>query len=398
MKILVSNLGSTSFKYRLYDMSEGREEMIAKGGYERVTDFGAVIAAALQTLIDEGRLRSVEDLDGVGFKTVLGRNLTGCVEAGEEVLTALENFREVAPAHNPVYAEAIRQFARLAPRTRLVALFETAFYQWAPEAATHYAVPPEWREAGIRRYGFHGASHKFIAERSAELMGRPEVAERVRQLYVTGPHAEPRHPFRVISCHLGGSSSVAGLRSGLAQGASMGLSPQSGLPQNNRVGDLDSMAVPYAMKTLGLTLAEAERQLAREGGLLGLSGVSNDLRDIKQSAAQGNPRARLAIEVFIHSLRHWMGAFFFQMGGAEAIVFTGGIGENNPDIRAAALHGLEDLGVSLDTARNETTRGEACISARDSRTQVWIIPTNEELVVARETRRFIATRPRNQPS
>jgi acetate kinase len=323
----------------------------------------------------------------------LGRNLTGCVPADERVIAALEGFKDIAPAHNPPYAAGIRRFQEKLPGVPLVALFETAFYQWMPEAATRYAVPETWYQAGVRRHGFHGASHKFIAERSAELLGRDDVANRVRGLYQNGPGPEVGRPLRVISCHLGGSSSITGICNGLAVGTSMGLSPQSGLPQNNRVGDLDSAAVPYMLKTLGLPLAEIERQLTKESGLLGLSGVGNDLRDLRAAAAQGNTRARLAIEVLTHSARHWIGAFHFELGGCEAIVFTAGIGENDPDLRAAILRDLDQLGIVLDPAKNGALRGaEGEISAPASRVRVFVIPANEELVVARETLRCIAAR------
>jgi len=302
MLVLIANLGSTSFKYRLFDMQAGDGHVLAQGGFERVTDHGETIEAALAELEASGVIASRKEIDAVGFKTVLGRNLSGCVEAGQEVLDALDGFAAVAPAHNPPYAAGIRQFSRLLPEARLVALFETAFYQWVPEAASRYAVPRTWHEAGIRRYGFHGASHKFIAERSAELLGREDVAEVVRSLYQKGPQ-DVAAPLRVISCHLGGSSSVTGIRDGVAIGTSMGFSPQSGLPQNNRVGDLDSGAIPYAMKALGLELGEIERQLTKESGLLGLSGVSNDIRDVNEAAAQGNPDARLALDVLVHEIK-----------------------------------------------------------------------------------------------
>lgn len=389
MKVLVANLGSTSFKYRLFDLGAGREALLAKGGYERVTDFGQVISEALNGLVSQGHLRNLDDLDAVGFKTVLGRDLSGCVPADERCLAALDGLAAIAPAHNPAYANGIRQFARLT-KARLVALFETSFYQWMPEPATRYAVPESWHQAGVRRYGFHGASHKFIAERSAELLNREDIAERVRRLYLSGPGEEPSSPLRLVSIHLGGSSSVCGIRSGVAIGASMGMSPQGGLPQNNRVGDLDSMAVPFAVMELGLSLEEAVRQLSKEGGLLGLSGVSNDLRDVKTAAAQGNPRARLAIDCLVYSIRHWLGAYAFQMGGLDAIVFTAGIGENNPDIRAAVCAGLEGFGVRLDPAANEKLSGpESFISTPDSPVRILVVPTNEELVVARETRRLL---------
>ncbi len=393
MNILVANLGSTSFKYRLFRFNGADAAVLARGGYERVADYGRAIDDCLAELKSAGHVRSAADLHGVGFKTVLGRNLTGCVPADERVIAALDGFREIAPAHNPPYAAGIRRFQEKLPGVPLVALFETAFYQWMPEAATRYAVPQTWHEAGVRRYGFHGASHKYVAERSAELLGRADIAERVRGLYLAGPAPVSGPPVRVVSCHLGGSSSITGIRDGVAIGTSMGLSPQSGLPQNNRVGDLDSAAVPFVLKTLGLSLAEVERQMTKESGLLGLSGVGNDLRDIRAAADRGDARARLAIDVLVHSARHWIGALHLEMGGCEAIVFTAGIGENNPDVRAAILRDLDQLGIVVDPARNEALRGaEGEISASSSRVKVLVVPANEELVVARETLRCVAAR------
>ncbi len=391
MKILIANLGSTSFKYRLYSITGDAAEMLAKGGFERVTDYIPCIEEMLETLVKEQHLSSNEDLNAVGFKTVLGKDLSGCIKADERVMAALEGFKEVAPAHNPAYAEGIRCFAEKLPNVTRVALFETAFYQWVEPAAFTYAIPKTWRELGIRRFGFHGASHKFIAERSAELLGNHTVAERVRQLYVKGPGTSEGTPLRVISCHLGGSSSVTGIRNGVAIGSSMGFSPQSGLPQNNRVGDLDSMATPYACKKLGISIEEAERQLNKESGLLGLSGVSNDARDIREAAAQGNADATLATEVLVDSIRHWAGSFFFKMGGAEALTFTAGIGENDAALRAAVCSGLEELGIHIDQEANAATcRGkEGFISTADSKLKVIVIPANEELVIAREVYRFM---------
>jgi acetate kinase len=396
MNILVANLGSTSFKFRLFRFDgSGEASPLAKGGYDRVTDYGRAIDDCLAELEAAGHVRSPADLHGVGFKTVLGKDLTGCVPADDRVISALEGFREIAPAHNPPYALGIQRFREKLPGVPLVALFETAFYQWVPEAAARYAVPETWHRAGVRRYGFHGASHKFVAERSAELLGRTDIAERVRGLYQDGPAPLPagRPALRVISCHLGGSSSVTGIRDGVAVGTSMGLSPQSGLPQNNRVGDLDSAAVPFVMKTLGLELSEVERQMTKESGLAGLSGVGNDFRDITGAASQGNARAQLALDVFVHSARHWIGAFLLQLNGCDALVFTAGIGENHPAIRAAICAQLEQLGIGLDSARNAAQRGsEGEISAAGSRVKVYVIPANEELVVARETRRCLAAR------
>ena len=385
MHILISNLGSTSFKYRLYKVEGGGEKVIADGGYERVTDYAEVINNALNTLTSEGHISAIEDIDAVGFKTVLGKDLSGCVDDEEAIIKALEGFKEVAPAHNPPYAEGIRQFRKVLPKARLVALFETAFYQWIPEASTRYAIPKAWYDIGIRRYGFHGASHKYIAERSAELMGREDVAENVRGLYTDGPKEISGAPLRVISFHLGGSSSVTGIKNGVAIGASMGFSPQSGLPQNNRVGDLDSGAIPYAMEKLNISIEEAVRQLTKESGFLGLSGLSNDMRDIQIKAEEeGNEACQLALDIFIKSCRKWASSFLFELGGLDTIVFTAGIGENDAWTREAICNGLEGFGVKIDPERNKVRGKETLISADDSKVKVYIIPTNEELVLVRE--------------
>ncbi len=391
MKILVANLGSTSLKWRLFDFSNGGEALLHKGGLERVTDYAAAIDQCLGALRNAGHIRTATDLAAVGFKTIIARGITGCVRVTEPVLEAMEAFNGLAPAHNPPYIQGMRLFARQMPGVPLVALFETAFYQFAPEAMMRYAVPESWFEAGVRRWGFHGASHKFIAERSAELLGRPDVAARARSLYVDNGRTAVTGPdLRVISCHLGGSSSVTGIRNGAAIGTSMGLSPQSGLPQNNRVGDLDAEALPHAVRTLGLSVEEAQRQLAQESGLLGLSGVSNDIRDISEAAVQGNARARLALDVFVASARHWIGAYFFEMGGADALVFTAGIGENRAAVRTAICANLEALGIALDADANESVGGqEAVVSVAQARVKVMVVPTNEELVVAREVHRLL---------
>jgi len=262
MKILVANLGSTSLKFRLFDFSGGQERLLTRGGIERVTDYAGAIDSCLDQLRQGAWIERESDLAAVGFKTIMARGINGCVRLEDGVVRAMEEYNTVAPAHNPPYITGIRLFAKRMPGVPLVGLFETAFYQRAPEAAMRYAVPEAWHQAGVRRWGFHGASHKFIAERSAELLGREDVAQRARLLYVKGGETPVRSPaLRVISCHLGGSSSVTGIRNGVAIGNSMGFSPQSGLPQNNRVGDLDAFALPYVMRATDVTLAEAGRQL-----------------------------------------------------------------------------------------------------------------------------------------
>jgi acetate kinase len=393
MKILVANVGSTSFKYRLFDVTGTQARLLARGGSERVTDYSVAIERALAELSEGRHMHGGEGLDAIGFKTVFGGELTGCVLADERVEKALLDTADLAPAHNKPYAEGLRIFRERLPGVPRVALFETAFYQWVPDFARRYAVPESWYKAGIRRYGFHGASHKFVAERSADLLGRSNVGDVVRRLYLDGPREIPGAPLRVISCHLGGSSSVTAIRNGVAIGTSMGLSPQSGLPQNNRVGDLDAAALPCAMRRLKISLEEAERQLTQDSGLLGLSGSSNDVRDIKVSADQGDARAKGALATFVQSIRHWIGAFWLELGGCDALVFTAGIGENNPWLREATCANLADLGLVLDPFRNATAPHEADLATPSSRARVLVIPANEELVVASETARLISAQP-----
>ena len=391
MKVLVANLGSTSLKWRLFDFAAGQERVTHKGVFVRVADHAQAIEECLAQLKQSGALEDERDLAAVGFKTIIAKGVDGCVRLDEGVLAAMEALNFVAPAHNPPYVNGIRQFAKRMPGTPLVGLFETAFYQWAPEEARRYGVPESWHEAGVRRWGFHGASHKYMAERSAELLGRPDIARRVQNLYVDGGASAVSPPdLRVISCHLGGSSSITGIRNGLATGNSLGLSHQSGLPHNNRVGDLDAMAVPFMLRSQGLTLDEIERQLCKESGLQGVSGVSNDIRDIQNAASQGNRRARLAVDLLVHEVRRWIGGFLAQLNGADALVFTGWIGENRTELRAAVCARLDQLGIELDLPKNNAACAtEAVISTPRARVQVLVIPTNEELVVAREAKRFL---------
>ena len=392
MKILVANIGSTSLKWRLFDFANSAERLLHKGGFERVTDYPKAIEDCLAQLREAGHIQSERDLAAVGFKTVIAKDVTGCVQLDERVLGAMEAYNGLAPAHNPPYITGIRLFAQRLPGVPLIGLFETAFYQFAPEAMMRYGVPDAWNAIGVRRWGFHGASHKFIAERSAELLGRNDVAARAQNLYRDGGKSPLNGaPLRVISCHLGGSSSITGILNGVAIGNSLGMSPQSGLPHNNRVGDLDAEALPYAVKTLGISIEEAQRQLAKEGGLKGLSGgLSNDIRDIQEAAAKGNAKAQLALDVFVSEARRWIGGYFLQLNGADALVFTAGIGENRAELRAAICANLDQLGIQLDPAKNDSLRAtEGVISTESSRVKVLVIPTNEELVVAREAKRLL---------
>ncbi len=392
MKVLVANLGSTSFKYRLFDMSD--EQQIARGGIERigeaespcfvevdggrreeiasVPDHAEAVRRCLAQLTDpeSGCLKSAGDVSAIGFKAVHGGAVSGVQRVTSELLGAMEEMNGVAPAHNPPYINAMRLLHEQLPKIPLVAAFETDFHQTIPDRNRYYAIPYEWASEGlVRRWGFHGASHRYIAVRTAELLGRNDL--------------------RVISCHLGGSSSLAAIRNGVSVGNSLGMSPQSGLPHNNRVGDFDPFALPVIMKRTGKSLEEVLDDLACKGGLLGLSGVGGDIRDVSDAAEQGNERAQLALDVFAGAVRQYLGAYLVELGGADAIVFTGGIGENRASFRTQVCEGLEELGIVLDAEKNVATRDEAPIHADSSRTQIWVVPTNEELIVARQAKQLL---------
>lgn len=388
-RILIANVGSTSYKYTLFDASaDGSYGELLRGGMDRVSDYDSAIGKSLEEL--RGKGFDPLEIDAVAFKTVLGKDLSGLRDADEKVLDALDAMAFVAPAHNPPYAAAIRAFGRVLPSAKKVVLFETSFYQWADAAWKRYAVPQSWDDLGIRRNGFHGASHKFAAERAAELCGRRDAAESARMLYVRGARAKLETPFRLVNCHLGGSSSVCGILDGAAIGASMGFTPQSGLPQNNRVGDLDAMAVPYAMAMLKITPEEAMRQLSKEGGLLGISGVSNDMRDVKAAADSGDERAKLAIDVLVYATKSYIGQFMVQLGGLDAVSFSGGIAENNPWLRERILKSLEGFGLVLDGAANAAAvKRDAVISASDSKIKAAVVVANEELVIVREAAKYL---------
>jgi acetate kinase len=392
MKILVANLGSTSFKYRLFDMED--EKVLARGGVERIgsdssrcyVEAGAVFdeahlaapdhAAAVRHCLrqlSEPRLSCLKDpgeLAAIGFKAVHAQGLTGVHRVNAEVLAAMEAYADVAPAHNPPYVQAMRLLAEQLPEIPLVAAFETGFHETIPPAQRHYAVPFEWAERhGVKRWGFHGASHRYIAERTAQLLKNSQI--------------------RLISCHLGGSSSLCAVRAGKSVANSLGMSPQSGIPHNNRVGDFDPFALPVLMRATGKTLEQLLDDLANRSGLEGMSGAGRDLRDIEAAAKVGDARAQLALDVFVASVRHYLGAYLLQLGGADAIVFTGGIGENSPAVRAAVCANLDWFGIALDPQRNAQADPESRIDALGSRVQVWIMATNEELIVARQAKEFL---------
>lgn len=376
MKCLIANIGVTSFKYRLLEMPE--EAVLAKGHMERIgqpggecADYPSAIRKCLAAIAGEGKaLKNLSEIDAVGFKVVHAGPLNESQIIDDEFLAAMEEFTFLAPAHNPPYIAAIQDFRKELPGVPLVAVIETAPYSRMDEAATTYAVPYEWRQGfGIRRYGFHGASHRSASERTQALLGRTNL----------------RH----INCQLGGSASVAAFRNGVAVDVSMGASPQSGLPQSNRVGDIDVFAVLYMMKKLGLDPDRMAELLSSRSGLAGISGGASDIRDLTQTATKGDLRAQLALDVFVRAVRHYIGAFMLELGGLDAITFSGGIGENSAEIRSAVLEDLTGFGVVLDEERNRGIKGEGAISTDSSPVKVLVVPANEEIIVARETAKVV---------
>lgn len=390
MKVLVANLGSTSFKYRLYDLPS--EVQLARGGIDRigqaasacfveingqkqestrpVNDHAEAVGMCLEQLThpELGCLKSVDEVAAIGFKAVFAGNLSGVRIVNDALLQKMEDLSDIAPAHNPMYAKAMRQLQKAFPKIPLVAALETAFHDTIPAENRLYSIPLEWSEEyEIKRWGFHGASHRYLNTRMAQLLGRNDL--------------------KVITCHLGGSNSLCAAKAGKSQATSMGMSPQTGLLHNNRVGDFDPFALPILLRKTGKPLEKILEELSSKGGLLGISGISPDVRDIEEAAAKGNARAQLALDVFVASIRQYLGSYLTVLGGADAIVFSAGIGENSSVIRAAVCRNMEWAGIELDQAKNESLpRGsEARISTDTSRVQIWVVPTNEEIVVARQT-------------
>ena len=326
MKILVANLGSTSFKYRLFDMSDERQ--LARGGIERigsaesqcfveigehrreetavVPDHAVAVRQSIAQLTDpeSGCLKNAAEVAAIGFKAVHGGRLSGVQRVSEDVLSAMSEMNHVAPAHNPPYIAAMKLLSEQLPEIPLVAAFETGFHQTIDAGQRTYAIPREWTESfHIRRFGFHGASHRFIAGKIASILDRNDL--------------------RVISCHLGGSSSLCAIRDGRSVATTMGMSPQTGLPQNNRVGDFDPYVLPLIMQRTGQDLTQVLETLGSQAGLLGISGVSGDIRDLEEHASRGNTDAQLALDVYTSEIRRHLGGMLVALGGADAIVFYG---------------------------------------------------------------------------
>ncbi len=386
MIVLVSNIGTTTFKFKLFDMTKG-ESVLAEGAADRIgqgksawwmtsgaspkvsgttdlADHAAAIELLLGELTKAGVIRSIDEVQAIGFKAVHGGPLS-VVRVDEHVLRVMADFADVAPLHNPPYIAAMKAFQAELPKVPQVAAFETSFHQTIPLKRQAYAIPHEWTEKlGIRRYGFHGASHRYIATRMKEL------APSVR---------------KIVNLHLGGSCSVCAIEDGKSVANSFGMTTQTGIPHAARVGDFDAFAMMKLLKQ-NIDLDTIWKKLGKESGMLGMAG-SQDMRDVETRAAAGDARAKLAVDVFVEACRHYLGAYLVVLNGADAVTFTGGIGQNGSAIRAAILEGMEWAGIRLDPEKNKTTRGniEGRLDDRKGRVQIWMLPTNEELIVARQT-------------
>ncbi|MCS0671089.1 acetate kinase [Cytobacillus firmus] len=391
-KIIAINAGSSSLKFQLFDMPS--EEVITKGLIERIGLDNAVFnisvngekikevtdipdhAVAVKILLDKltnlGIIKSLDEIEGIGHRVVHGGEaFNDSVVITDEVLSKIDELSELAPLHNPANITGIKAFQQVLPNVPAVAVFDTAFHQTMPESSFLYSLPYEYYEKyGIRKYGFHGTSHKYVSERAAEMLGRP-----LEQL-------------RLISCHLGNGASITAIEGGKSIDTSMGFTPLAGVTMGTRSGNIDPALIPFIMEKTGKNADEVLDVLNKKSGMLGVSGFSSDLRDIEVQAVEGNERAELALEVFANRIHKYIGSYASRMYGVDAIIFTAGIGENSDVIRDRVLQGLEFMGVYWDPALNKVRGEEAFINYPHSPVKVMIIPTNEEVMIARDVVRL----------
>ncbi len=388
MNILICNVGSTSLKYQLFAMDQG-EKVLKKGGAERVgqkesifyisdpvsgkkTQNTAHFPTHLEAIYAMLEAIQPEKADCVGFKVVHAKGVTGTQYLTDDVLRAMEDFNSVAPAHNPPYLAAIRLFREAMPNVPLIGAFETAFHAHMPSEASLYSIPIELsKEHKIRRYGFHGASHEYLSRYAMERLGTEAC--------------------KVITCHLGGSGSICAVKNGVSVDTSLGLSLQCGIMHNNRCGDIDPYIIFYLAEECGMTLPQIKEMLQTQSGFLGMSGgVSADLRDVEKAAEGGNEDCRVAIDSYGYSIRKYIGAYAAAMGGVDAVVFGGGIGTNSETVRRLALKELEFLGIALDEEKNK--EGAEDISKDESKVRIYLVETNEEIIVARKAKALLESK------
>ncbi len=393
MKVLVLNCGSSSLKYQLIDMSN--ENALASGLCERIGIDGRLkhkgkeeykaelemknhedaIKIVIDALLDEkhGVISDVKEINAVGHRVVHGgEHFASSVIINEEVIKAIEECIELAPLHNPANLMGIRACESLMPNVPQVAVFDTAFHQTMPEKAYLYGIPYElYEKYKIRRYGFHGTSHKYVSQRAADVLGKD-----IKDL-------------KIITCHLGNGGSVAAISGGKCQDTSMGFTPLEGLIMGTRCGDIDPAIVPFIMEKEGLDTKEVDTLMNKKSGVLGLSGVSSDFRDIEEAVEKGNKRAKIALDAFHYKVAKYIGEYACALNGVDAIVFTAGLGENGKESRQEICNYLTWLGIEIDEQNNSTRGKEIIISKDNSRIKVLVIPTNEELVIARDTKELL---------
>jgi acetate kinase len=391
-KIMAINAGSSSLKFQLIEMPE--ENVITKGIVERIglndsifsitvngekktetmdiPNHDSAVEILLEKLIFHKIIKSFDEIDGVGHRVTHGGEVfTDSALVTEEALSKLEPLSDLAPLHNPANITGIKAFQRILGNTPSVMVFDTAFHQTMPESSYLYSLPYQYyTDFGIRKYGFHGTSHKYVSQRAAEMLGKPV------------------EDLRLISCHLGNGASIAAIEGGKSIDTSMGFTPLEGVVMGTRSGSVDPAIIPFIMEKTGKSAEEVLTILNKESGMLGLSGFSSDLRDIEEKAEGGNSRAELALDVFSNRIQKYIGAYAARMGGVDAIIFTAGIGENSTTIRAKILNGLEFMGVCWDPTLNETRGKELFINYPNSPVQVLMIPTNEEIMIARDVIRI----------
>jgi acetate kinase len=388
MKVLIANPGSTSYKCKLYETTSSGLTLLFQATVERIGDVEGIYTysfegaenstnnleikdyfSAVQLTLDTLKtVYPLENIEAVGFKTVQAKGVTGCVELTNDVLDAMKDYRSLAPVHTDVYITAISVFQKLLKTTPLLGLFETHFHVNIPEEAYLYGIPYEYYvKHGIRKYGFHGASHRYIGQRAKELFNADKV----------------------ISCHLGGSSSVCAIKDGWSIDVSMGMSPQSGLLNSNRVGDLDAYALLYLMEKENLSIDDARDILMSKSGLLGLSDGLSDFRDIETKMNAGDEKAKRAFNTFSYYAKRYIGEYLTALNGADCIAFTAGAGQKSPLLRKTIIGNLENLGIILDEQKNNDNPTEGIISAENSKIVVAVIPTNEELIVATEVEKYL---------
>lgn len=396
MKILVINAGSSSLKYQLLDSET--HDLLAKGLCERIGIDGRIkhtptgrdaysadiqmpthaeaIQTVLNLLVDKeyGVIGSVSEIDAIGHRVVHGgEEFAGSVLIDDDVMKALDRCIPLAPLHNPANITGINACAAVMPGVPNVAVFDTAFHQTLPPKAYIFALPYEYYEKyKVRRYGFHGTSHRYVSERAAAMMGRP------------------LEELRLVTCHLGNGSSVCAIKFGKSVETSMGFTPLDGLPMGTRSGAVDSGILEYIMHLEHIGIEEMLNILNKKSGVLGISGVSSDFRDLDEAAAAGNARAQLAIDVFTYKVTKRIGSAAAAMGGVDGVIFTAGVGENSAELRAQIMEGLDFMGLKLDPEKNKTRGKEAIISTDDSPNTVMVIPTNEELVIAMDTAEIVS--------